>query len=164
MSRRAAILGLGRRGETWARLLHHAGWEVTWFDPEPASRDLSVVRAGTISDCVAGADWVLVAVPERIELIRSVVQRVQASAPDGAVIAVASDRHKIDALQGCALRPEYVIRVGRRPEGGFLADLSPRNTGTTRSEATEVLAALAALDGLEPAHAQPDAPPDAETA
>ncbi|MEM7718685.1 MAG: carnitine 3-dehydrogenase, partial [Pseudomonadota bacterium] len=64
MSRSAAILGLGRRGEVWADLCLQAGWSVSAFDPSPGAASAvtrlpGLERRDTISSAVRGADWII---------------------------------------------------------------------------------------------------------
>jgi len=151
MKRQSAILGLGSRGRAWGRTLHGAGWFVVGFDPDPAVQEVSdmvpgMKREPTISATVRGADWVITCLPDRLELMRKVIQRAQAEAPEGAVIAVASPTHGIDDIQGCALRPASVIRVEANSEGGYGIDVSRKTDPATRSEAVSVLTALASGD------------------
>ena len=151
MSRTVAILGLGRAGGEWARDMLSSGWRVRVFDPEPKPAGLdglparSVERSGTISGCVGGADWVIVSVPDRLELMQKVIQRAQAEAPDTAIIAVLSETHEVDAIQGCAIRPGRVIHVRRREDGGFDLNVTHRNDDAFRKEAVLALSALSAV-------------------
>ncbi|MGR3514233.1 MAG: NAD(P)-binding domain-containing protein [Paracoccaceae bacterium] len=152
MSRRAAILGLGRRGEAWAGLCLNAGWEVRAFDPAPnaasaVARLSGLVREGTISGAVRGADWVICSVPDRLELIQMVLQRAQAEAPE-AVIAVASPLFDVDALQSCAIRPGQVVRVVDAEAGGVALDVTDRNAEPLRVMAEQLSTELAAVRSL----------------
>ena len=47
--------------------------------------------------------------PDRLELMQKVIQRAQAEAPEGAVVAVTSHQHDVDGVQGCAIRPAQVV-------------------------------------------------------
>lgn len=155
MMRRVAILGLGATGLRWAEECLRAGWEVAVFDPDPTA-GARKGKAGwrrdeTISATVKGADWVLVAVPERLELIRSVIQRAQAEAPEAAVIVSTACELGIDDLQGCAWRPAQVVQASRDPTGGVVLTLSHRNPQDLRDELKRALAAIAAVASLTPA-------------
>ena len=168
MTRRVAILGLGRRGTAFARAFHAAGWQVTGFDPDPAAgpgadlgRDWR--REATISGTVSRADWLVLCLPERIELLRKVIQRAQAEARDDAIVAVVTRDTDAEAVQGCALRPAYVLRVGLGEAGALLVDTTAATAGTVRTEVKSVLAVLAAPGALDlPDDA--DQPPAAESA
>ncbi len=162
MSVRGAILGLGRRGEVWAELCLAAGWDLTVFDPSPSSvaaevRLRGIRREPTISAAVRRADWVFCCLPDRLELIQKVMQRVQAEAPDGAIIAVATPEIDVEALQNCAMRPARVLRVALGPDGGCLLDVTDRNPEDVRRKAEAVateLMALGAPDWFGPDDAQ----------
>ena len=155
MTGQAAILGLGTRGADWAETCLAAGWEVTGFDPDDRagqgiSGGASWRRETTISGAVKRADWVICCLPDRIELMRSVIQRAQASAPAGAVIAVASEMHDIEAVQGCAIRPADVFRLQCTEDGDLSLDVNMRNDAETRRAATEALAVLSAARAVAP--------------
>ena len=154
MSRRVAILGLGQRGARWAEAFHRSGWHVRGFDPEPgAGRVLDTLLDGrreqTISATVQYADIVLCCLPERIELMQMVLQRAQAEAPAGSVVAVASRVQDIEAVQGCALRPGNVVRVVEADDGAFSLDVSERNAPGVQRHARDVLAELAGILSLQ---------------
>jgi 3-hydroxyacyl-CoA dehydrogenase len=153
MTRKAAILGLGQAGGAWARRFHAAGWSVTGFDPEPLAEGIPNFahdwkRETTISATVRGADWIVICVPERLELLRKVIQRAQAEAPKEAIIAVATQTFDIEGLQGCAVRPGCVIRVNNGETGGFIVDLTSKTDDAARNGASNVLAELAASDSI----------------
>ncbi len=152
MSARVAILGLGDRGARWVETCLAAGWDVHGFDPDDrAARDVSGGaswrREKTISGAVAGADWVVCCLPERLELISTVIRRAQATAKD-AVIAVASDAFDVDAVQGCAIRPGHVFRLLEGEAGELALDVSPQNDARMRTTATEALATLSAAQAV----------------
>ncbi|MEL7151211.1 MAG: NAD(P)-binding domain-containing protein [Pseudomonadota bacterium] len=169
MSRRASILGLGRRGETWAGLCLDAGFDVRAFDPAPnaasaVARLPGLRREDTISAAVRSADWVICSVPDRLELIQMVLQRAQAEAPAHALVAVASPLHDIDALQSCAMRPGHVMRLVDTVGGGVALDVTDRN-GLDAKQLGEALSTeLAALRSLCAANVTYSDGPDAESA
>ena len=153
MSRGVAILGLGARGVRWAEACARAGWEVAVFDPDDRA-GLSATgadwrRETTISATVRRADWVIFCLPERLELIQMVIQRVQSEAPEGAVLAVASRDHDVEAIQGGAIRPGQIVRVLDEGVDGVALDVSSRNDDAVRATATEGLAELAAVLSLD---------------
>ncbi len=167
MKRTVAIIGLGKRGKTWSRAFHRAGWSVCGFDPDPEGGlplpSAEWQRENTISGTVQTADWVAVCLPERLELLQKVMQRVQAEAPESAVVAVASNAFTVDDVQACAMRPASVILAEAKADGGFAFDVSSKNAATVRQSAETTLAELAAYGSLTPG---PDFPyePDAESA
>ena len=167
MTRKVAVLGLGSRGGDIARAFHATGWEVSGFDPDPVAegvpdlkRDWS--RETTISGTVRGADWVMICLPERLELMRKVIQRAQSEAPHDATIAVVTHTFDVDAVQDCALRSAYVLRVDQGENGGYLVDVSSKTDAATKTDATIVLAQLAAQEFAPKVRV--DQPPKAESA
>ncbi|MEM6386176.1 MAG: NAD(P)-binding domain-containing protein [Pseudomonadota bacterium] len=169
MTRRAAVLGLGRRGEVWARLCLDAGWRVRAFDPAPNAasavvRLTGIERNETISAAVRGADWVICSVPDRLELIQMVVQRAQAEAPDGALIGVVSPQFDVQAIQSCALHAGQVVRLLTSATGGIAFDVTERNTSAVRQRAEQLAAELAACSSVRGTQEAPSIGPDAESA
>ena len=169
MTKRGAILGLGRRGEAWAGLCLAAGWDLRAFDPSPSAASAEARLPGlhrkeTISAAVQNADWVFCCVPDRLELIQMVLQRAQAEAPDGAVLAVASMALDIEALQSCAIRPGQVLRLDGRDQGGVALDFTERNPADVRVAAEGVAAELAAHGSLRGSSLNGDHDAGAESA
>ena len=158
MTERVAILGLGARGVRWAETCLAAGWDVSGFDPDDRA-GLSVTggatwkRAPTISGAVKGATWVICCLPERLDLMRTVVRRAQASATKEAIIAVVSGEHNIEAVQGCSIRPSHVFRLNDGPDGELALDVSNANGAKQREQTTEALAILSATQSVVPAPA-----------
>ena len=150
MSRTVSILGVGETGGNWARDFLEAGWRVRVFDPAPEADGLSGIRtklqrASTISSCVARAHWVIVAVPGRLELMQTIIQRAQAEAPRDAIVAVTSLGDHIDAIQNGALRPARVVHVSRQDDGGFDMNVTQRNSDDFRRDAVLALSELSAV-------------------
>lgn len=169
MSRSAAILGLGWRGEGWAGLCLQAGWRVCAFDPAPSAASAVVRLPGldrrdTISSAVRGADWIVCSVPDRLELIQKVVQRAQAEAPENAIIAIASRDHDVETLQSCAVRPAQVVRLIDPTAGGVALDVSERNTADLKRLAKLLSAELAAIRSLRVGSAPEGYESDTESA
>ena len=155
MTERVAILGLGQRGVRWAETCLAAGWDVSGFDPDyragaSISGGATWQRAPTISSAVQGATWVICCLPERLELMRTVVQRAQASAKMDAIIAVVSADHNIDAVQGCAIRPSHVFRLNDDADGTLALDVSYLNGEKERQRTKEALAILSAAQSVAP--------------
>ena len=155
MTRRVAILGLGARGARWAEGLHQSGWVVSGFDPDPmAGSELEKLgdwkRQQTISSTVRGVDWVVCCLPDRLELMQMVLQRVQAEAPEKAIVTVASRSFDIEDVQASAIRPGLVFRVTEASEGSLSLDASDRNSDDARALASDGLAELAAVWSLKP--------------
>ena len=89
-------------------------WRVVLFDPDPAIA-APVQRAETISQAVGDAELIVIAVPDRLALVRKVAQVVQAACLPEAEIIILSGTHEQDALRSCALRPMQI-------HGGIHAD------------------------------------------
>lgn len=154
MTRRAAILGAGATGGRWIKRFHRLGWDVRLFDPNPAAEGAIPLqgdwsRRQTISDAVAGADWIIVSLPERLELQQMVIARAQGAAPREAIIASTTREFDADAVQGCAIRPGQVIHVQDADDGGLVLGLTDRNTEAVRDDAQMTLSAIAAVIGLD---------------
>jgi 3-hydroxyisobutyrate dehydrogenase len=65
-NRRVAVIGLGAMGGAMAATLHHAGWDVTGFDPSDAAR-AAAEKAGITTtaslDDVAGTPYAVLSLP-----------------------------------------------------------------------------------------------------
>lgn len=154
MTRRVAILGLGATGGRWSRVFHKAGWSVAVFDPDPGAEGGTRLKGDwkrheTISATVHGADWVMVCLPERLDLIRTVIQRAQSEAPRDAVVVTSSTTFDIEEVQGCALRPGDVVRIEPSQDGGISLQMTSKNSEEVRAKVKAVLPELAAVVSLE---------------
>ncbi len=133
MTRTAALIGGGVIGAGWAARFLLMGWDVRLFDPDPeAGRKLDAVLENarralpglydtalpaegrlvpcpTISEAVAGADWIQESAPERLELKRKTFQKIQEHCAPEAVIASSTSGFTPRQLQGCATRPEQIL-------------------------------------------------------
>ena len=131
--RKAAVIGGGVIGGGWVARFLLNGWDVAVFDPDPeAPRKIAEVLANaraslpalsdgpmppegslsfapTISEAVAGAEWITEAVPERLELKRKVYQKIQETCDAGAIIASSTSGFRPSELKGCATRPGQII-------------------------------------------------------
>jgi 3-hydroxyacyl-CoA dehydrogenase len=153
-------LGAGQTGTLWAEDFLEAGWRVRIFDPDPSAATNEPLksgteRAGTISGCVALADWILIALPDRLDLMQKVIQRAQAEAPRDAITAVVSRSHDIEAIQNCALHPAKLIKVARHEDGGFDMNVTSRNPDDFRNEAVLALSGLSAVRTIGADYAHP---------
>ncbi|MBK1634628.1 3-hydroxyacyl-CoA dehydrogenase NAD-binding domain-containing protein [Rhodovulum adriaticum] len=128
-----AILGAGQTGVGWAARFALMGWAVRVFDPDPATAErledeLARARRAlpglhdtplppegrveivpTISQAVTGADWVQESVPERLDLKRALLQKVQEHCADGAIVASSSSTLSPEDLSGPGARPLSVL-------------------------------------------------------
>lgn len=134
-ARIAAILGAGPVGAGWAARFALMGWQVQVFDPDPGAEmriadSLSRARASlpalydtvlppegeirfctTLSAAAAGAVWIQDSTPDRLELKRKLIQKLQEVCDPSAVIACSSDAFTLGELQGCATRPAQILRA-----------------------------------------------------
>lgn len=120
----AAILGAGTIGGGWAARFALMGWQVRVFDPAPeaiarlqqvldnARRAMpglydtplppegEVVVVETISKAVTGADWIQESVSERLDLKRTLYQKVQEHCGRDAILASSTAGFTPSALRG----------------------------------------------------------------
>ena len=169
MSQTVAILGVGETGGLWARDFLEAGWRVRFFDPDPVASGIAGLRTScernsTISGCVKDADWVVIALPDRLELMQKVIQRAQAEAPKNAVVAVVSRSHDVETVQTCALRPAQLVTVSQRDDGGFDMNVTSKNPDDFRRDAVLALSALSAVRTIGADYAHPISRGDAASA
>lgn len=128
MSGVVAILGAGAIGAGWAARFALMGWRVRVFDPDPAAADRlarvldnarlalpglmdtamppegEVIRTERISQAVTGATWIQESVPDRLELKRTLYQKVQEHCADDVILASSSTVLTPSELQGPATR------------------------------------------------------------
>ncbi len=133
MTGKAAIVGGGVIGGGWAARFLLMGWDVAVFDPDPeAARKIGEVidgarralpmlydtalpaegrltMASAFSEAVEGADWVQESVPERLALKHTILQRMQATARDDAIIGSSTSGFMPTELQASTQRPGQVI-------------------------------------------------------
>lgn len=151
--RKAAILGLGHRGQFWLQTALRSGWNVSGFDPDPAA--MESMRRGewrreqTISSTVKDSDWIVCCLPERLELMQKVIQRAQAEAPSATVIAVDSS-FPVDDVQSCAMRRGQLVQVAYDRTDGFALSVTSQNASAIKDAAKTTLAEFAATLSLEP--------------
>ena len=133
MTKTATIVGGGVIGGGWAARFLLMGWDVQVFDPDPEAErkigevldnarrslpglsDVAMPAEGklsfheTISEAVAGSDWIQESVPERLDLKRKVYQTLQEHCSPDAVIGSSTSGFKPSELQGCATRPAQIV-------------------------------------------------------
>ncbi|GAA0291800.1 thioesterase family protein [Rhodovulum strictum] len=144
MSRVAAILGAGVIGAGWAARFALMGWQVRVFDPDPAAAarvaavldnarralpglhdsplppEGPVLLTERISQAVQGADWIQESVPERLDLKRTLYQKVQEHCAGDVILASSSAGFTPSMLQGpgalrchvlvaCPVDPVYLL-------------------------------------------------------
>ena len=130
--RTAAIIGGGVIGSGWATRFLLNGWDVRFFDPSddaervlhaviergreamPALCDVvpdegTLTLARSTADAVAGASYIQESTPERIEVKRAVLKRIQADCDSDAIVASSTSGFMPSELQEGAVRPEQII-------------------------------------------------------
>ncbi|HEU0222028.1 MAG TPA: carnitine 3-dehydrogenase, partial [Paracoccaceae bacterium] len=129
---RVAVIGGGVIGGGWVARFSENGIPVRVFDPDPeAARTIGEICAnaarayekltlaprpekgavsfhGSIAEAVAGADWIVEAVPERIELKRRVYSEIEA-ANEAGVIASSTSGYRPTELQAGMAHPERLV-------------------------------------------------------
>jgi carnitine 3-dehydrogenase len=165
MAARVAILGLGARGAGWAARLCLMGYDLALFDPDMGARDrveAAVSRAKralpglydaplpamgalhwheTISQTVERADWIIEALPARLDLKRKALQTAQSHCAPHIAITSAGG-FSLEEIQGCATRPAQIMLA----DGGDTGALIPFiELGTNARNAPENIAKLEAL-------------------
>jgi 3-hydroxybutyryl-CoA dehydrogenase len=135
--RRVAVLGAGTMGHGIAQVAAGAGLEVALYDIEPsfverglgrmraaldevvkkgkmeaAARDalLARIRGTTdLAEAARGADLVIEAIPEDLDLKRRVFAQLDAHAPAGALLATNTSSLSVTAIAEATRRPERVL-------------------------------------------------------
>ncbi len=170
MARTATIIGGGVIGGGWTARFLLMGWDVRVFDPDPeagakirgvldAARlalpslyDTALPDEGglsfhdTMSEAVAGVEWVQESVPERVELKRKVYQAMQDHVDPSAIIGSSTSGFTPTDLQNGAARPQAII-VAHPFVPVYLLPLvevvgSPKNTPETLVRAHEILSGI----------------------
>ncbi|NNF27743.1 MAG: 3-hydroxyacyl-CoA dehydrogenase [Gemmatimonadetes bacterium] len=113
--KRAAVVGSGVIGRSWARVFARAGWEVSVYDADPerlkqavrwahatalederagflteggAAEEARLIRpASSLDDAVSGARWVQESGPERLDLKQDLFAALDAATAPGAILA-----------------------------------------------------------------------------
>ncbi len=131
--RPVAVIGAGTLGRRIALMLATCGGEVRISDPDAAAREAALEYvAGALPDVVGRVDggragrvtavadlaaaasdaWLVVeAVPERLELKRSVFARLDEVAPPDAVLATNSSSYPSSRLVDAVRRPERLVNT-----------------------------------------------------
>lgn len=133
---RAAVLGAGTMGHGIAQVAALAGWRVALHDVAPGavqagldrirqSLDKGVAKGKTsredaegawnrletavdLEAAVAGADLVVEAAPERLEIKREIFERIARAAPETALLATNTSSLSISEIAGATPCPERV--------------------------------------------------------
>ncbi len=132
-----AVIGAGTMGHGIAQVAAQAGYAVRLADAQPgaaaagvarirtnldgavergkataAERDAALARialAGGVDEAARGADLVIEAAPEDLELKRSLFARLDAAAPPGALLATNTSSLSVAAIAAATARPDRVL-------------------------------------------------------
>ena len=135
--RRVAVIGAGTMGSGIAQVSAQTGWETRLFDafPESLERGMrniedfwergiskgkttpnqkedwssNLISAGEMSEAVEGSDVVIEAVPEKMELKRSIFEELENLAPSNAILATNTSGLPISEIAAHTSCPERVI-------------------------------------------------------
>lgn len=131
--KKIAVVGTGVIGASWAACFLANGYDVAATDPAPGAeahlrklvdgywpllirmglaQDASRARLifhGDLAAAVDGAAFVQENGPERIDVKRDLIARIDAAAPTDALIATSSSGIRISDVQDAALHPERVL-------------------------------------------------------
>lgn len=135
--RRAAVLGAGTMGHGIAQVAAMAGYETTLFDIDDAAleramkkvtanldkgvekgkvekglRDAALGRLSTATDlegAVDGAELVIEAAPERMDLKKDLFAKVSAACPADAILATNTSSLSLTEIAAAASAPERVV-------------------------------------------------------
>lgn len=120
------VIGAGTMGSGIAALLVMHGFTVELFDPDPAAMERASARVakrashdparagslglhGSLPDAVVGADLVIEAAPEIIELKRELFAAIDGAAPAGAILATNTSELSVTSIAAATARPADVV-------------------------------------------------------
>ncbi|MBA2671389.1 MAG: 3-hydroxyacyl-CoA dehydrogenase family protein [Gemmatimonadetes bacterium] len=135
--KRVAVLGAGTMGHGIAQAAAYAGIATTIFDPDTKTLEQALERiratlekgvqrgkvtpvamnatlssltlAASLAEAVDGADLIIEAVPERLELKRDIFREVDAAAMDGALLATNTSSLSVSEIAAATTRSGEVI-------------------------------------------------------
>ena len=131
--RKASVLGGGVIGAGWVARFLLMGWDVQVFDPDPeAPRKIEAVMdnakhalpalyedklpaqgnlefSNSLEEAVKGTEWIVEAVPERLDFKLDLFKQVQSSCDENAIIASSTSGFKPSELQQGSIRPDQII-------------------------------------------------------
>ena len=135
--RTVAVIGSGTMGSGIAQVCAQTGWETRLYDAFPESLDKGMnsidefwksgirrgknteeqvkdwseklVPCGNLEDALSGVDLVIEAVPEKIELKRSIFQKIEDLAPENAILATNTSGLRISEIASVVKNPERVV-------------------------------------------------------
>jgi len=118
---RIAVIGAGTMGGGIAAILAQHGYAVHLYDPAPAALEraaariakrapeASLVTTDDIATAARHCDLAIEAVPESLELKRSIFAALDAAAPAGALLATNTSQLSVTALAAATRRPSAVV-------------------------------------------------------
>jgi len=134
---RVGVIGAGAMGSGIAQICAEVGWEVTMYDAFPESLKKgeesirgfwekgvekgkttiqeieswseNLILTTDISDASGGMDLVIEAVPEKIDLKKSIFQELENFAPVGAILATNTSGLSVREIASATKSPERVI-------------------------------------------------------
>lgn len=135
--RTVAVIGSGTMGSGIAQVCAQTGWETRLYDAFPESLDKGMnsidefwksgirrgknteeqvkdwseklVPCGNLEDALSGVDLVIEAVPEKIDLKRSIFQKIEELAPENAILATNTSGLRISEIASVVKNPERVV-------------------------------------------------------
>ena len=135
--RTVAVIGSGTMGSGIAQVCAQTGWETRLYDAFPESlekgmnsidefwksgirrgknteeqvKDWSekLVPCGNLEEALSGVDLVIEAVPEKIDLKRSIFQKIEELAPENAILATNTSGLRISEIASVVKNPERVV-------------------------------------------------------
>ena len=179
---KAAVLGAGTMGHGIAQVLAMCGVQTRLFDVaadaverglasvtknldkgvekgkvEPAARDaaLALLSGSTeMSEAVDGVDAVIEAVPEKIELKRSIFETLGASLGPEVLLGTNTSSLPVQQIAEAAKHPERVVGVHFFNPVHIMKLVEVVEAEATSSDAVETALGLARRMGKEPIHVQ----------
>ena len=135
--RTVAVIGSGTMGSGIAQVCAQTGWETRLYDAFPESLEKGMnsidefwksgIRRGknteeqvkywseklvpceNLEDALSGVDLVIEAVPEKIDLKRSIFQKIEDLAPENAILATNTSGLRISEIASVVKNPERVV-------------------------------------------------------
>ena len=135
--RTVAVIGSGTMGSGIAQVCAQTGWETRLYDAFPESLEKGMnsidefwksgIRRGknseeqvkgwseklvpceNLEEALSGVDLVIEAVPEKIDLKRSIFQKIEELAPENAILATNTSGLRISEIASVVKNPERVV-------------------------------------------------------
>lgn len=122
---RVSVIGAGTMGSGVAAVLLKHGHEVALFDPDAQALERARLRAvkrvgehsigqrltltSDLAEVAVGADFVIEAVPEKLDLKRDIFAQLDRFAPPHAILASNTSELSVTAIASATGRPEQVV-------------------------------------------------------